>query len=168
MTPVRVVYRKYDGSLHWHMELGRLGADEYGTWLGAPAGSQCQRGSEEPVTFSHAYVLLIPWSGGWTMTCNAEPCWTELYIDITTVPQWVAGDQVEMVDLDLDVVRGFDGSAQVLDEDEFAEHQVQYGYPPEVTGHAERAAAAMLAAVTSGTEPFAQVCRNWLAMVPGA
>jgi hypothetical protein len=64
MTPVRVVYRKYDGSLHWHMDLGRLGADEYGTWLGAPAGSQGQRGSEEPVTFSHAYVLLIPWSGG--------------------------------------------------------------------------------------------------------
>ena len=168
MTPIRVVYRKYDGSLHWHMELGRLGADEYGTWLGAPAGSQCQRGSEEPVTFSHAYVLLIPWSGGWTMTCNAEPCWTELYIDITTVPQWVAGDQVEMVDLDLDVVRGFDGSAEILDEDEFAEHQVRYSYPPEVTGHAERAATAMLAAVTSGTEPFGQVCRNWLAKVPGA
>jgi uncharacterized protein len=63
VTPIRVVYRKYDGSLHWHMELGWPGADEYGTWLGAAAGSQCQRGSEEPVTFSHAYVLLIPRSG---------------------------------------------------------------------------------------------------------
>jgi hypothetical protein len=40
--------------------------------------------------------------------------------------------------------------------------------PPEVTGHAERAATAMLAAVMSGTEPFGQVCRNWLAKVPGA
>lgn len=36
-----------------------------------------------------------------------------------------------MVDLDLDVVRRFDGSAEILDEDEFAEHQVRYGYPPE-------------------------------------
>jgi uncharacterized protein len=35
VTPIQVVYRKYDGSLHWHMELGRLGTDEYGTWLGA-------------------------------------------------------------------------------------------------------------------------------------
>ena len=120
------------------------------------------------MTFSRAYVLLIPWSRGWTMTCNAEPCWTEPYIDITTVPPWVAGDQVEMVDPDLDVVRGFDGSAEIPDEDEFAEHQVRYGYPPEVTGHAERAATAMLAAVTSGTEPFGQACRNWLAKVPGA
>lgn len=166
MTSIRVIYRKYDGSLHWHMELARLGADEYGTWLGAPAGSQCQRGNEEPVTFPQAYVLLIPRSAGWTMTCNSEPCWTELYIDITTVPEWVTSDQVEMVDLDLDVIRRFDGSAQILDEDEFAEHQVRYGYPPEVSGHAERTAAAMLTAVTSNTEPFGQVCRDWLAKLP--
>lgn len=168
MTPIRVVYLKYDGSLHWHMELGRLGADEYGTWLAAPAGSRCQRGSEEPVTFPQAYVLLIPRVGGWTMTCSAEPCWTELYIDITTVPRWIADDRVEMVDLDLDVVRRFDGSAEILDEDEFAEHQVRYGYPPEVISHAEHAASAMLAAVISGAEPFGQVCRAWLAKVPAA
>jgi uncharacterized protein len=168
MTPIRVIYRKYDGSLHWHMELGRLGTDEHGTWLGAPAGSLCQRGSEEPVTFPQAYVLLIPRAGGWTMTCNAEPCWTELYIDITTEPRWTAGDQVEMVDLDLDVIRHFDGSAEILDGDEFAEHQARYGYPPEVISDAERAASALLGAVTSCTEPFGQVCRDWLAKVPAA
>lgn len=150
------------------MVLGRLGADEHGTWLAAPAGTQSQRGSEEPVTFPQAYVLLIPRAGGWTMTCNAAPCWTELYIDITTVPRWVADDQVEMVDLDLDVVRFFDGSAKILDEDEFAEHQVRYNYPPEVTSDAEQTTSAMLAAVTSGAEPFGRVCRAWLAKVPGA
>jgi uncharacterized protein len=166
VKPIRAVYRKYDGSLHWHTEFGWLGADEYGTWLGAPAGSQCQRGYEEPVTFAQAYVLLIPASGWWTMSCNAEPCWTELYIDVTTEPRWVTDDHVEMVDLDLDVVRYFDGSAEILDEDEFAEHQVRYGYPAEVIGNAERTASAMLAAVTSGAEPFGQACRGWLAKVP--
>jgi hypothetical protein len=168
VTPIRVVYRKYDGSLHWHMQLGWLGADEHGTWLAAPAGSQCQRGSEEPVAFPQAYVLLIPRAGAWTMACNAEPCWTELYIDITTVPRWIAGDRVEMVDLDLDVVRRFDRSAEILDEDEFAGHQVRYGYPPEVISQAEHTASAMLAAVASGAEPFSQVCRAWLAKVPAA
>jgi uncharacterized protein len=165
---IRVIYRKYDGSLHWHIELARLGADEHGTWLAAPAGSQSQRGSEKPVTFPEAYVLLIPRSGGWTMTCNAEPCWTELYIDITTVPRWVTHGQVEMVDLDLDVVRRFDGTAEILDEDEFAEHQVRYKYPRELISHAKHATSAMLAAVTAGAEPFGQVCRAWLAKVPGA
>jgi predicted RNA-binding protein associated with RNAse of E/G family len=53
-----------------------------------------------------------------------------LYIDITTVPRWVSGDQVEMVDLDLDVIRRFDGPAEILDEDEFAEHQVRTATRP--------------------------------------
>ena len=35
-------------------------------------------------------------------------------------------------DLDLDVVRELDGRVWVDDEDEFAEHQVSFGYPPEV------------------------------------
>ena len=34
---VRVVYTKYDGSLHWHMSMRYLGEDEHGIWLGAPA-----------------------------------------------------------------------------------------------------------------------------------
>ena len=67
VAPIRVVYRKYDGSLHW----------------------------------------------------------------VTTVPRWVSGDHVEMVYLDLD---------------EFAEHQVRYGYPPEVISDAERTASTLLAA----------------------
>jgi hypothetical protein len=168
VTPIRVVYRKYDGRLHWHTELARLGTDEHGTWLGAPAGSQAQRGSEEPVTFREAYVTLIPASGSWTMNCNAEPLWTELYIDITTEPRWsAAGDQVEMIDLDLDVIRHFDGSAEILDQGEFAQHQLRYGYPPEVISRAERDASALLTAVTGDTEPFRQVCRDWLARVPG-
>jgi uncharacterized protein len=163
---VRVVYRKYDGSLHWHMQLDRLGEDEYGVWLGAPAGSTARRGDEPPVTFEQAYTMLVP-SGGarWTLNCNADPCWTELYIDVTTPPRWTAPDTVEMIDMDLDVIRRFDGTAEILDEDEFAEHQITYRYPrPEIEA-AERTAAELLGAVQSRTEPFAEVCRAWLSRV---
>lgn len=164
MTPVQVIYRKYDNGLHWHMELGRLGEDEHGTWLAAPAGSTAQRGEEPPVTFEHAYVSLIP-SGDrwWTLNCNAAPCWTELYIDVTTPSRWIAPDVVEMVDLDLDVIRRFDSTAEILDADEFAVNQVRYGYPVDVIAAAERSAADLLSAVQSYTEPFAEVCRQWLA-----
>ncbi len=50
----------------------------------------------------------------------------------------------------------------VDDEDEFAEHQVRYGYPPEVVSQAEKAAAWLLAAVTAGVEPFGSVSQAWL------
>ena len=35
-----------------------------------------------------------------------------------------------MIDLDLDVVRFRDGRVEVLDEDEFGQHQATLGYPP--------------------------------------
>src|SRR5690606_10713315 len=33
---VRVVYRKYDGALHWHQQGQWLGEDEHGVWVGCP------------------------------------------------------------------------------------------------------------------------------------
>ena len=32
---VRLVFTKYDGSLHWHQTMKYLGDDEHGIWLGA-------------------------------------------------------------------------------------------------------------------------------------
>lgn len=162
--PVRVVYRKFDGSLHWHMDLAWLGEDEHGTWLGTLGPSAAQRGDEPPVTFEQSYVLLIPAGDHWwSMNCNAAPCWTEIYVDITTGSRWLAPDLVEMVDLDLDVIRKFDGSAELLDADEFAVHQVRYGYPPEVIAKASRVAGYLLDAVVLPLEPFGETCRRWLA-----
>ena len=83
-------------------------------------------------------VLLVPRGRGMTAmfyTEHPEQAF-ELYVDITTPPVW-DGDLVTAVDLDLDVIRRFDGSWYVDDEDEFAEHQVAYGYPPELVTAAE-------------------------------
>ena len=70
-----------------------------------------------------------------------------------------------MVDLDLDVVRWRDsGSVEVIDEDEFAEHQVAYAYPDHVVANA-RGAADHLAARLSTHEPFAHAYQRWLDLV---
>ncbi len=44
------------------------------------------------------------------------------------------------VDLDLDVIRRWDGTIALLDEDEFAEHLLALRYPPEVVAAAEQSA----------------------------
>jgi protein associated with RNAse G/E len=65
-----------------------------------------------------------------------------------------------MVDLDLDVIRvRATGSVEVVDEDEFAEHQVRYGYPEDVVRRA-REVADRLAATLNHTEPFAGAYRR--------
>jgi hypothetical protein len=40
VAPIRVVYRKYDGSPHWHTELTRLGTDELGTWAAVTSDAE--------------------------------------------------------------------------------------------------------------------------------
>ncbi|HXB50646.1 MAG TPA: DUF402 domain-containing protein, partial [Streptosporangiaceae bacterium] len=57
---VRVVYTKYDGSLHWHQVMQYLGEDEHGIWLGGSAGSTTQRGDEPPIVLKQPFVGLIP------------------------------------------------------------------------------------------------------------
>jgi hypothetical protein len=69
---VRLGYRKFNGDLHWHTTLRRLGTDEYGTRLGAPAGTVWQR-VEPPEPFPSAHVVLIPVNRWWTAVFNAPP-----------------------------------------------------------------------------------------------
>ena len=161
---VRVVYRKYDGSLHWNQHGWRLGDDEHGVWVGAPAGTQVYRGHEVGVPAETAHVLLVPRGQWWTAVFNAAPHRTEIYCDITTVPTWPAADEVTMVDLDLDVRRRRTGEVELLDEDEFAEHSERYRYPPDVVAQAEAAAEWLESALRNGVEPFQSGYRSWLAL----
>jgi uncharacterized protein len=163
---VRVVYTKYDGSLHWHRIMRRLGADGYGIWLGAPAGSTMQRGNEPPIIMEAPFVQLIPDGVWWTATFRGDASRTEIYCDISTPSRWPNPAEVTMVDLDLDVLRlRTDQSVIVVDEDEFAEHQVRYGYPADVISAAERAAAWLLDEISAKAEPFGATYRGWLEMV---
>ena len=162
---VRVVYRKFDGSLHWHYTMRRLGEDRHGVWLGLPANSHTRKGDGPPVPIPQPHVLLIPPDAWWTATFNARPCWTEIYCDITTPAEWISPDEVTTVDLDLDVIRRFDATAaQLLDEDEFAEHQLRYSYPADVIARAEQSAQWLRDAVLT-LEPFRSAYRDWLSMV---
>ncbi len=168
MDQVRIVYRKYDGSLHWNQPGWLLGEDEYGIWVGGPAGTPVRRGHEHGTPAETATVLLLPRDGWWTASFNAPPHRTEVYCDITTVPRWPTADEVTMVDLDLDVRRRRAGRVELLDEDEFAAHRVRYGYPPDVVAQAESAAQWLVGALTEDVEPFCHAYQHWLAQAEGA
>jgi protein associated with RNAse G/E len=160
MRNVRVVYRKYDEKLHWHQWMRYLGEDEYGVWLGAPANSVSQRGSEPEVTHSQAHVQLFPRDKWFTAIFNDEPRSTEIYCDITT-PVEFGEDVFTMVDLDLDVIKKRDGTILIDDEDEFAEHQVKYSYPADVIETA-RATCDWLTTAVATEEPFLTIYKTYL------
>lgn len=161
-----MVYTKYDGSLHWHMTMRYLGEDEHGIWLGTHAHTSIRRGTEPPVVMEQPFVGLFPEGQWWTATFNGDPARTEVYCDIGTPPRWLSPGEVTMADLDLDVLRvRASGQVMLVDEDEFAEHQVRYQYPAEVIAAAERATAWLAGAIGARAEPFGAVYLGWLAMV---
>jgi protein associated with RNAse G/E len=163
MPSVRVVYRKYDGALHWNYACEHLGEDEHGVWVGAAAGTPVRRGELATGPVEAPHVLLFPRAGWWTGCFNAVPHQTEIYCDITTVPVWPSAGEVTMIDLDLDVRRRRTGAVELLDEDEFAEHRVRYGYPADVIAGAEESAGWLLDAVRRHAEPFGRAYLPWLA-----
>ena len=158
---VAVRYTKWGGIDHWHYDLDPLGQDEFGWWFFGRRGLTQQRGAEPPVVWPRDFVLLVPAEGCWTACFNAA-YELEIYADVTTRPV-LDGDTVTAVDLDLDVVRYLDGRVAVLDEDEFAEHQVRLGYPAEVISQARQTCDWLVEAVSSRAEPFGQAGPRWLA-----
>ena len=164
---VLVRFTKWDGSPHWAFDLVFLGSDEFGRWTGGPVGMPLVRPGLSLAAKSDG-VLCFAHRAGYVATVNADtgdPRGIRVYVDITTPPRWrfdgpVA--EVTMVDLDLDVVRRFDGEVYVDDEDEFAEHQISLGYPPALVAAARADCAAVLAGVRGGAEPFGEVAQQWL------
>lgn len=157
---VHIDFRKWGGARHWQFDMQRLGEDRHGLWLWSPPGTPIQRGYE-PVRYSESLnVKVIPDGKWWTAIWS----WQRddgLYVDIITPPQW-DGSTVTMVDIDLDVVRWADGRVEVVDEDEFAEHQIKLGYPERLIDTARAVTAKVAIAVEAGHEPFGSVGAEWM------
>lgn len=151
---ISLAFTKWGGGAHWIVPTRYLGTDEHGTWLGCVAGTRVHRPGVE-FALEHASVVCVPDAQHWVATVYdvAEPGHVQVYVDITTPATWSAGT-VTMIDLDLDVVLPYCGTAYIDDEDEFAVHRLRYGYPPGVVAAAERTGALVLDAVQARRPPF--------------
>jgi uncharacterized protein len=162
---VQVVFLKYDGRPHRSYPARWLGEDGAGTWLGVASGTPARVDGDRAAVRYEPYVLLVPKHAWWTAMFNAPPRRTEVYCDVTTPATWAGTRQVTVVDLDLDVRRRRWGLIERLDDEDFAAHTVEFGYPADVVVQATAASRWLAAALGDGTEPFATAFRPWLARV---
>ena len=153
MTSTHLHYFKYDGTEHWRIETELIREDESGWWLRGHPGAKAERPGHVVVE-KVGFLCRVPrgmwWAAFWNHDRENE---YELYIDIATPAEWRDGE-LQLVDLDLDVARDWDGRVHLLDEDEFADHAVKMGYPADVRHAARASADALLEAVTARTPPF--------------
>jgi hypothetical protein len=162
--PVRIEMSKWGGRPHWHIPARWLGSDRYGDWIGIPAGTRMVRPGRE-VLSPVDQVGLVPGRGpdaerASLSTFHAPGGDTWVYVDMTTPPVW-DGPVVRAVDLDLDVIRLRSGDVVVDDEDEFAEHQVLLGYPPEIVEVAEASRDRVHDAVLAERPPYDGSHARW-------
>ena len=164
-SSVTVQYLKYPDTIHWRHEMTRLGRDEYGTWLGGPAGTIVQRGLEPAQAWQDPFVQLIPPTEWWSLIYNGDTTKDRIYVDITTPACWTGKHRVEMLDLDLDVVLTQDGVVEVRDREEFELHIKELRYPDELIARALATVDEVKEALASAREPFATAPRPWFQQV---
>lgn len=87
------------------------------------------------------------------ITFNSEGRLVRTYCNIALPPEFGDG-ALEWVDLDLDVILHPGSDPLLEDEDEFAEHQIRYGYPPDLVQRVESTARDLLARAHRGDPPF--------------
>lgn len=155
---------KWPDRPHWEYDARWLGADAHGQWLGLETGVWLSR----PGAGFHAHceqVVLLPYDAWWCATFYGpdERRPVDIYVDIATPAEW-EGDRVECIDLDLDIIRGVTGRVWVDDEDEFAQHRREYGYPADVVESAISARDEVLHLIEAKVAPFdGDTSLGWLA-----
>lgn len=168
-TPIRIAMRKWDESPHWTSGEGAvyLGEDEYGWWYAQGQGVEYTRPGR---------TLVVPdlqigcfardrWHAALLHTVNDGHVY-RVYVDVTSPPQWRLGPdgirELTAIDLDLDVVEFFDGRIALEDEDEFAEHTVELGYPEHVVATARAEADLLLHEVRAGDRRYSdEMLHHW-------
>lgn len=152
-TALQFRWRKWDGGPHWVNDCVYLGSDQWGDWLGQPAAWLNARPGLEFRAETPA-VMLVPPSGDFVLTVNSAPHRVRIYIDIAWDVHWVDGEP-RGIDMDLDVVKAVDGRGLFIDDrDEWDEHRVAYGYPPELVARLEALALDLERRVGAEEPPF--------------
>jgi hypothetical protein len=163
---VQVRMTKWGDRPHWQFDCTYLGEDEHGEWLGIPRGTGMTRPGATYVSQLDQVGLVPPpsWSDGergWLATFHASGAPLRVYVDVTAPPSW-SGTTLYAADLDLDVVQRASGEVFVDDEDEFALHQVELAYPPEVVTAARASCERLVGLVSAGHPPYDEgTTRRW-------
>ncbi|WP_084157212.1 DUF402 domain-containing protein [Haematomicrobium sanguinis] len=158
---------KWDGRPHWAVPSFYLGSDEYGHWLYQPAGHLISRPGFAFLAHRENLVLF-PHDDQWVATFHTggheHGLW--IYVDLVTDNRWQRlardGWEINLVDMDLDVLRFDDGRMVLDDEDEFEDHQKLFHYPQAMIDSIAADAERIYRQVEAGDAPFDHRDQQWL------
>jgi hypothetical protein len=151
-----VAPRRFDGTPKFRypvdgLELGATRWVVHGVF-GPEIGPHSQRLGFFPGDHTIEYYTAGRWSNVYAVFDPAGEA-RGFYCNLGTPPERV-GDEIVYTDLDLDLLVRPSGEYAVLDQEEYEERAVRYGYPAEVRRVVAAALAALIAAVEQRQPPF--------------
>lgn len=153
---IRSESTKYDGSIHYKFDTRLIDQTDGCLRLWIPAGTPNRSYRGEGVFEADCVMLtfLGDEERGFNVVHHAEPLGGVVAASDILTAAHLDGSTLRWIDLDLDVELHEDGRPELVDEDEFEEHQLRYRYPPEVIEGARRSAALAFDLATGGQFPF--------------
>lgn len=147
---------KYDGTAHWIQPFQVISDD--GNLIVASYRARTPIYTSRGEFRSPYDSLVYFWRDRWynVFRLSRPGCPLALwYCNVTTPPSFNGG-QIGYVDLDLDVTVRPNGWIELLDKDEFEDHQKVYAYPSDVIRNAETAAQDVMALARQKAFPFSE------------
>ncbi|MFN8493315.1 MAG: DUF402 domain-containing protein [Caldilineaceae bacterium] len=137
-----------------------LGEDNFGRWLGVARGDLWWAADRfQSGVFVESFVKLVPNNTFWTACFH--PVDPVVDVDIVLPVHW-AGDVLEEIDLELDILRFTDGRVHVRDQDKFEQVRTMWAMPMEMVAQATATGEWARTQVEQGSEPFGTVGKQWL------
>jgi len=153
-----------------------LGEDEHGSWRALPARREIQSQDGAVFRFGFDVVACYPPQGWWIATFHPDVPLTyevdrpagrevgtmrprEIYTHIAMPPSVHVDGWQMFMDLELDVIRHWNGDVVVIDEDDFAAVDL----PDDIRAQARASCDEVARMMRAREEPFGDVGPRWLA-----
>lgn len=153
---IRSESTKYDGSIHYEFDTHLIDHVDGCLRLWIPAGTPNRSYRGEGAFEVDCVMLVFPGDEhrGFNVVHHAAPIRGILAASDILTAALLDGSTLRWIDLDLDVEVHEDGRPELVDEDEFEEHQVRYRYPTEMIEGARRSATTAFDLARTASFPF--------------
>jgi protein associated with RNAse G/E len=141
MRKIKIVSRKYDGSLRDEYEAFLYAESDESLVVYSPPGTRDYDYRKQVWSVAPDGLLELYFKTRWYVVqhiCEQNSQFNQSYVHLA-MPVTVTATGIQWVDLDLDYRVQLDGQLERLDEPEYNEHKVSMGYPAEVQAQVQAA-----------------------------
>lgn len=154
-TNITINSRKFDGSIHrtWQCEMVNE-TPEFYLFLGSFETEiiHSKLGIIRPKTISYEYYFKEKWFN--IFRFHEPEGELKYYYCNINMPPILQNSVLDYIDLDIDILVKPDMTFEVLDEDEFTENSLKYGYDPKTIGKVKNSIQNIFSLIKARHFPF--------------